>query len=142
MDLWAAYLNAIRRHLKRTPVVFDRFHIHTSLSEAIKEVPCHEQRAAHGTMAELFKGTGGCASRHLARFGANRIHVGRNHAGQSPLGAGLRSPSGFRMHDTVRTQSLETAHQLDNAAAAMLVGGHPGFLSPSNPPTPWVRDSK
>jgi transposase len=57
MDLWAAYLNSVRRHLKRAQVVFDKFHVYTYLSEAIEEVRRSEQGVAQGTMAKLLKGT-------------------------------------------------------------------------------------
>jgi transposase len=57
MDLWAAYLNAVRRHLKRADVVFDKFHVCTYLSEAIEAVRRYEQGAAQGGMAKLLKGT-------------------------------------------------------------------------------------
>jgi len=57
MDLWAPYLNAVRRHLKRAEVVFDKFHVYTYLSGAIEEVRRHEQGIAQGDMAKLLKGS-------------------------------------------------------------------------------------
>ena len=57
MDLWAAFLNAVRRHLKQAEVVFDKFHVYTYLSEAIEEVRRHEQGVAQGQTAKLLKGT-------------------------------------------------------------------------------------
>jgi len=57
MDLWSPYLNAVRRHLKRAEVVFDKFHVYGYLSEAIEALRRHEQGAAHEAMAKLLKGT-------------------------------------------------------------------------------------
>jgi transposase len=57
MDLWAAYLNAVRRHLKRAEIVFDKFHVYTYLCTAIEEVRRYEQGVAQGQMAKLLKGT-------------------------------------------------------------------------------------
>ena len=57
MDLWAPYLNSVRRHLKRAAVVFDKFHVYTYLSEAIEAVRRHEQQVADEKTGRLIKGT-------------------------------------------------------------------------------------
>jgi len=57
MDLWAPYLNSVRRHLKRAAVVFDKFHVYKYLSEAIEAVRRHEQQIADDTTGQLIKGT-------------------------------------------------------------------------------------
>jgi transposase len=57
MDLWAPYLNSVRRHLKNAAVVFDKFHVYTYLSEAIEAVRRHEQQIADDRTGQLIKGT-------------------------------------------------------------------------------------
>ena len=57
MDLWAPYLNSVRRHLKKADVVFDKFHVYTYLSEAIEAVRRHEQQIADEKTGQLIKGT-------------------------------------------------------------------------------------
>jgi transposase len=57
MDLWAPYLNSVRRHLKKAAVVFDKFHVYTYLSEAIEAVRRHEQQIADDKTGQLIKGT-------------------------------------------------------------------------------------
>lgn len=57
MDLWAPYLNSVRRHLKKAAVVFDKFHVYTYLSEAIEAVRRHEQQLADEKTGRLIKGT-------------------------------------------------------------------------------------
>jgi transposase len=57
MDLWAPYLNSVRRHLKNAEVVFDKFHVYTYLSEAIEAVRRHEQQIADEKTGKLIKGT-------------------------------------------------------------------------------------
>jgi len=57
MDLWAPYLNSVRRHLKNATVVFDKFHVYTYLSEAIEAVRRHEQQIADDKTGQLIKGT-------------------------------------------------------------------------------------
>lgn len=57
MDLWAPYLNSVRRHLRRATVVFDKFHVYTYLSEAIEAVRRHEQQMADEKTGKLIKGT-------------------------------------------------------------------------------------
>ena len=57
MDLWAAYLNSVRRHLKNATVVFDKFHVYSYLSEAIEAVRRHEQQIADEKTGQLIKGT-------------------------------------------------------------------------------------
>ena len=57
MDLWAPYLNSVRRHLKNAEVVFDKFHVYTYLSEAIEAVRRHEQQIADEKTGQLIKGT-------------------------------------------------------------------------------------
>jgi transposase len=57
MDLWAPYLNSVRRHLKNAVVVFDKFHVYTYLSEAIEAVRRHEQQIADDKTGQLIKGT-------------------------------------------------------------------------------------
>jgi len=57
MDLWAPYLNSVRRHLKNAAVVFDKFHVYTYLSEAIEAVRRHEQQVADEKTGQLIKGT-------------------------------------------------------------------------------------
>ena len=57
MDLWAPYLNSVRRHLKNAAVVFDKFHVYTYLSEAIEDVRRHEQQIADEKTGKLIKGT-------------------------------------------------------------------------------------
>jgi transposase len=57
MDLWAPYLNSVRRHLKNAEVVFDKFHVYTYLSEAIEAVRRHEQQIADDKTGQLIKGT-------------------------------------------------------------------------------------
>ncbi len=57
MDLWAAFLNSVRRHLKNATVVFDKFHVYKYLSDAIEAVRRHEQQIADDKSGELIKGT-------------------------------------------------------------------------------------
>lgn len=57
MDLWAPYLNSVRRHLKNAAVVFNKFHVYTYLSEAIEAVRRHEQQIADEKTGQLIKGT-------------------------------------------------------------------------------------
>ena len=57
MDLWAPYLNSVRRHLKNAVVVFDKFHVYKYLSDAIEAVRRHEQQIADDKTGQLIKGT-------------------------------------------------------------------------------------
>ena len=57
MDLWAPYLNSVRRHLKNAAVVFDKFHVYTCPSEAIEAVHRHEQQIADEKTGQLIQGT-------------------------------------------------------------------------------------
>ena len=57
MDLWAPYLNSVRRHLKNAVVVFDKFHVYKYLSDAIEAVRRHEQQIADEKTGQLIKGT-------------------------------------------------------------------------------------
>ena len=57
MDLWAPYLNSVRRHLKNAAVVFDKFHVYKYLSDAIEAVRRHEQQIADEKTGLLIKGT-------------------------------------------------------------------------------------
>jgi len=56
MDLWAPYLNSVRRYLKNAEVVFDKFHVYRYLSDAIEEVRRHEQSIADAQTGERIKG--------------------------------------------------------------------------------------
>lgn len=57
MDLWAPFLNSVRRHLKNADVVFDKFHVYHYLSDAIEAVRRNEQQLADEKMGGLIKGT-------------------------------------------------------------------------------------
>lgn len=57
MDLWAPYLNSVRRYLKKATVVFDKFHVYKYLSDAIEAVRRHEQQIADDKTGALIKGT-------------------------------------------------------------------------------------
>jgi len=57
MDLWSAYLNSARRHLKKAVVVFDKFHVYKYLSEAIEAVRRHEQAICSEEEGKLIKGS-------------------------------------------------------------------------------------
>jgi transposase len=57
MDLWAPFLNSVRRHLKNADVVFDKFHVYHYLSDAIEAVRRNEQLLANAQGSELIKGT-------------------------------------------------------------------------------------
>jgi len=57
MDLWAPYLNSVRRYLRKATVVFDKFHVYSYLSEAIEAVRRHEQQIADEKTGKLIKGT-------------------------------------------------------------------------------------
>ena len=57
MDLWAPYLNSVRRYLKQAAVVFDKFHVYKYLSDAIEAVRRHEQQIADDKTGQLIKGT-------------------------------------------------------------------------------------
>jgi transposase len=57
MDLWAPYLNSVRRYLKRATVVFDKFHVYHYLSDAIEAVRRTEQQRGNKETGRLLKGT-------------------------------------------------------------------------------------
>jgi len=57
MDLWAPFLNSVRRHLKNADVVFDKFHVYKYLADAIEAVRRHEQQVASEKTGALIKGT-------------------------------------------------------------------------------------
>lgn len=57
MDLWAPYLNSVRRYLKNAAIVFDKFHVYHYLSNAIETVRRDEQQTASEKMGALIKGT-------------------------------------------------------------------------------------
>lgn len=57
MDLWAAYLNSVRRHCKRAVIVFDKFHVYGYLSAAIDEVRRIEQNKADKEGKSVLKGS-------------------------------------------------------------------------------------
>jgi len=57
MDLWAPFLNSVRRHLKNADVVFDKFHVYHYLSDAIEAVRRNEQQLADEKGSSLIKGT-------------------------------------------------------------------------------------
>jgi transposase len=57
MDLWAPYLNSVRRYLKKAVVVFDKFHVYHYLSDAIEAVRRYEQQVANEKIGALIKGT-------------------------------------------------------------------------------------
>ena len=57
MDLWAPYLNSVRRYLKQAVVVFDKFHVYHYLSDAIEAVRRTEQQRANKKTGQLIKGT-------------------------------------------------------------------------------------
>ena len=57
MDVWAAYLNSVRRHCKNAQVVFDKFHVYRYLSVAIEQVRRREQSACAPDQARLIKGS-------------------------------------------------------------------------------------
>jgi transposase len=57
MDLWAPFLNSVRRHLKNADVVFDKFHVYKYLADAIEAVRRHEQQIANEKTGLLIKGT-------------------------------------------------------------------------------------
>jgi transposase len=57
MDLWSAYLNSVRLHLKKARVVFDKFHVYRYLSEAIDQVRRDEQNQADEQGKQLIKGS-------------------------------------------------------------------------------------
>jgi transposase len=57
MDLWAAYLNSVRRHCKRAVIVFDKFHVYGYLSAAIDEVCRIEQNKADKEGKSVIKGS-------------------------------------------------------------------------------------
>jgi transposase len=57
MDLWSAYLNSVRRYLKKAVVVFDKFHVYHYLSDAIETVRRTEQQLADEKTGQLIKGT-------------------------------------------------------------------------------------
>ena len=57
MDLWAPFLNSVRRYLKNATVVFDKFHVYKYLSDAVEAVRRHEQQIANEKTGLLIKGT-------------------------------------------------------------------------------------
>lgn len=56
-DMWAIYLDAIRLHLPKAQVVFDRFHIVQHLNRAVDEVRRQTWRALSGRAKTAFKRT-------------------------------------------------------------------------------------
>jgi transposase len=57
-DLWSAYHNSVKRHLKNATLVFDKFHVYGYLSQAIDQVRRDEQnRSLKEQGHELIKGS-------------------------------------------------------------------------------------
>lgn len=56
-DMWAIYLDAIRLHLPKAQVVFDRFHVVQHLNRAVDEVRRQTWRALSGQAKAAFKRT-------------------------------------------------------------------------------------
>lgn len=57
-DLWSAYHNSVKRHLKMATLVFDKFHVYGYLSQAIDQVRRDEQnRSLKEEGRELIKGS-------------------------------------------------------------------------------------
>ena len=57
MDMWSAYANSVRIHLKKADIVFDKFHIYSYLSVAIDTVRRGEQNNASKEGKQLIKGS-------------------------------------------------------------------------------------
>jgi len=57
MDMWAAYLNAVREHAPQAQILFDRFHLVQHLHRALDEVRRSEMRRLSKRERTWFKGT-------------------------------------------------------------------------------------
>ena len=57
MDMWAAYVNLVRKHAPQAQILFDRFHIVKHLQEAVDEVRRSEVRRLTGKEKATFKST-------------------------------------------------------------------------------------
>ena len=57
MDMWAAYVNLVRKHAPQAQILFDRFHIVKHLQEAVDEVRRSEMRSLTGKEKATFKST-------------------------------------------------------------------------------------
>jgi len=57
MDMWAAYLNAVRTHAPQAVVAFDRFHLVRHLNKAVDEVRRSLVRKLHSPLRAQIKGT-------------------------------------------------------------------------------------
>ena len=57
MDMWAAYVNLVRKHAPQAQILFDRFHIVKHLQEAVDEVRRSEVRRLTGKEKTTFKST-------------------------------------------------------------------------------------
>src|SRR5215510_13942776 len=57
MDMWAAYVNLVRKHAPEAQILFDRFHIVKHLQEAVDEVRRSEVRRLTGQEKATFKST-------------------------------------------------------------------------------------
>jgi transposase len=44
MDMWSAYINAVKQHLPNAKIAFDRFHIAKHLGDAVNAVRKDEHR--------------------------------------------------------------------------------------------------
>ena len=57
MDMWAAYVNAVRQHAPQAQILFDRFHIVKHLQAAVDEVRRSEVRRLTAQEKTTFKST-------------------------------------------------------------------------------------
>jgi transposase len=57
LDMWQAYLKAVRKHVPNAQVLFDRFHLVQHLNRAVDEVRRSEMRRLHGSQRASFKRT-------------------------------------------------------------------------------------
>src|SRR5579864_1292627 len=57
LDMWQAYLKAVRAHAPQAQVLFDRFHLGQHLNRAVDEVRRSEMRRLSGRKQTFFKRT-------------------------------------------------------------------------------------
>lgn len=68
IDMWPAYLKAIKRFFSHVPVIFDRYHIMAKYSRLLDKLRAKEYRKATETHKKLFKGI-----RYLLLAGSEKL---------------------------------------------------------------------
>ena len=67
MDMWPAYINAVKQHLPNAKIAFDRFHIAKHLGDAVNAVRKDEHRELLPGVMQHLRRRSLCGCRNRAR---------------------------------------------------------------------------